>query len=337
MSDKRRLWVVLALLPFAGAWAYALSEPPPPRGTKDPADQKIRAFSLKLKAIGPPQGNLRIIYRSPHQWRAEWAKPPVMERTWIGVCDGKTAWSYVIGDLGPDLRPQVEPTDIRKWDVQRAMKKHDADRVYFTLLSKASVGAWPLADPTRPRWRGEFTFPGVKRVGEEEIDKTQVIVFEAGTPGIALNRWSFGKRDGILRQVVIDLGGRGPLGWRAEAIEINPEIKEGIFTFTPPKGSRVSDETDKLIGDAAPTPEKPVEGTVKRFEGPRVIVSLGPNSGVTKGQILEVFRFEPKPIYLGQLRVAEVREDTAVCEVLKGRKGTPIQAGDRVADKILGQ
>jgi outer membrane lipoprotein-sorting protein len=338
MSDKRRLWMVLALLPFAGAWAYAFSEPPSPKRADNGADRKVRAFSLRLKAVGGPFGNLRIVYKSPHQWRAEWTMPPSLERTTIGVCDGQTAWSYVIGDLGPDLRPRAEPTDIKKWDVQKAIKKHGADRVYLALLSKATGGLAQLADPTHPRWKGEFpAIPDGKRVGEEEVDKTPVTVIEVKAPGISLVRWSFGKKDGILRQEVVDLGGRVPLCWRAEAIEINPEIKEGSFTFTPPKGAGVSDDTDKLIGDADPTSEHPVEGTVRRVEGEKVIVSLGAKSGVTKGQTLEVFRFEPKPIYLGQLRVTEVREETAVCEVLKGRKGTPIQAGDRVVDKILGR
>src|SRR2546421_286603 len=121
MRDKRRLWVVIALLPFAGAWAFALSEPPRPKRTGDATDQQIRA--------------------------------------------------------------------------------------YFFLLSKTTGGVVQLADPTHPRWKGEFpAIPDGKRVGEEEVDKIPVTVIEAEAPGISLFRWSFGKKDGILRQEVFDLG-----------------------------------------------------------------------------------------------------------------------------------
>ncbi len=89
--------------------------------------------------------------------------------------------------------------------------------------------------------------------------------------------------------------------------------------------------------EAKNPPAGDVEGVVKSVEekGGLVTVSLGSDAGVAKGNTLEVFRLNPAK-YLGTLRVVQVTAHEAVAQPV-GRPVAPIQAGDRVASRILGQ
>ena len=64
-------------------------------------------------------------------------------------------------------------------------------------------------------------------------------------------------------------------------------------------------------------------------------ISIGSDAGLTRNQTLEVFRLSPLPKYLGTIRILEVSPNEAVAQPT-GRPSAPLQAGDRVASRILG-
>ncbi|MBV9123710.1 MAG: HEAT repeat domain-containing protein [Planctomycetes bacterium] len=67
-----------------------------------------------------------------------------------------------------------------------------------------------------------------------------------------------------------------------------------------------------------------------------VVVDLGSDAGLLKGNTLEVFRLEPRPLYLGTLHIVDVQAHQAVGRPVSPLKVNAIQKGDRVASKIQG-
>lgn len=67
-----------------------------------------------------------------------------------------------------------------------------------------------------------------------------------------------------------------------------------------------------------------------------VTISIGSDSGINVGHTLEVYRFEPRPEYVGMIRIIDADFHKAVARaVLPLVPGHgPIQKGDRVASKI---
>jgi hypothetical protein len=67
-----------------------------------------------------------------------------------------------------------------------------------------------------------------------------------------------------------------------------------------------------------------------------VTISIGSDSGINIGHTLEVYRFEPRPEYVGMIRIVDADFHRAVgraVQPLVAGHG-PIQKGDRVASKI---
>lgn len=66
-----------------------------------------------------------------------------------------------------------------------------------------------------------------------------------------------------------------------------------------------------------------------------VTINLGSDNGITKGNTLEVYRRQPRPQYVGVLRILEVRPHEAVGRLVQ--RSASIQPGDEVASDILGR
>jgi hypothetical protein len=85
---------------------------------------------------------------------------------------------------------------------------------------------------------------------------------------------------------------------------------------------------------------KAVNGSVEAVEekSGMLKLSVGSDAGLTKGQVLEVYRLEKgaqPAVYLGQVRVVEVTPTTAAAQRLgNGARFGAIQVGDRVSDRI---
>jgi len=93
------------------------------------------------------------------------------------------------------------------------------------------------------------------------------------------------------------------------------------------------------IETVAKPPPEDVEGMVEESD-PRsglVTISIGSDSGVNKGNTLEVYRFKPRPDYVGMIRIVDSRPHQAVGRAILPLRSGPIQKGDRVAAEILGR
>ncbi len=83
-------------------------------------------------------------------------------------------------------------------------------------------------------------------------------------------------------------------------------------------------------------PPEDVKGTIKSTDtSGLVVINLGSDSGLTKGNTLHVYRTAPKPTYVGLLRIQDVRQNEAVGKLVSSARPNLIQVGDEVASKIL--
>jgi hypothetical protein len=96
------------------------------------------------------------------------------------------------------------------------------------------------------------------------------------------------------------------------------------------------------VGDAAKTqtlvrnpPPEDIKGSIKATDvtSGMVTINLGSDSGLNKGNTLEVYRLKPSPQYVGVVRIMDVRPNEAVGKLIL-RRGQ-VQVGDEVASEIL--
>lgn len=107
----------------------------------------------------------------------------------------------------------------------------------------------------------------------------------------------------------------------------------------------LSKEVDRLkIGGslAGATERKPpedVKGIILETDAKNnlVTISIGSDSGISKGNTLEVYRLKPEPKYLGKIRVLEVNHHEAVAKPVAVQRTAMIQKGDTVASTIMDQ
>jgi chromosome segregation ATPase len=82
-------------------------------------------------------------------------------------------------------------------------------------------------------------------------------------------------------------------------------------------------------------PAKEVRGTVTKVDQTGLLVlSVGQDAGLARGNTLEVFRLQPDARYLGQVQIIEVRDKEAVAKKLGDRPKEPIRVGDQVTSRI---
>ena len=79
-----------------------------------------------------------------------------------------------------------------------------------------------------------------------------------------------------------------------------------------------------------------LEGVVKATDAQTgyITISIGSDSGLSKGDTLEVYRLRPDPAYLGIVEVIAVRADQAVAKPAS-RVRSVIQVGDRVSSNVV--
>jgi hypothetical protein len=83
-------------------------------------------------------------------------------------------------------------------------------------------------------------------------------------------------------------------------------------------------------------PPDDVKGTVTSVTPDGLVaISIGSDAGLLKGHTLEVFRTNPKPEYLGQIKLVEVGPHEAVGKILYPQYKKRIQAKDEVASHIV--
>jgi len=81
-------------------------------------------------------------------------------------------------------------------------------------------------------------------------------------------------------------------------------------------------------------PQQNVEGLVKQTDpSGLVVISIGSDAGLARGHTLDVYRYTPSPLYLGQIRLTDVQPNQAVGRPVSRMRSSP-QVGDRVAGNL---
>lgn len=91
------------------------------------------------------------------------------------------------------------------------------------------------------------------------------------------------------------------------------------------------------VGPARRPPQEDVQGVVLESDARAglVTISVGTDAGVNKGNTLEVYRFKPRPEYVGTLTVIDAAFHEAVARPNMPLRSGPIQKGDIVASRIM--
>jgi outer membrane lipoprotein carrier protein len=160
----------------------------------------------------------RIWYRQPSQVRWETISP---EKELLVV--GKdVAWDYIEGEqlaLKYGVTTLLDSKTILKFISGRANIKED-----FTVKTE-----WQGADEVRARWGKGYT---VLQLVPKEPEPGMVMAYVGVEPGT-----------GLLRQVmIVDFYGNGN-ELRLSDVELDIDLAEDMFTFTPPAGTQVEDNT----------------------------------------------------------------------------------------------
>jgi hypothetical protein len=102
--------------------------------------------------------------------------------------------------------------------------------------------------------------------------------------------------------------------------------------------ARIRGEQATQAGSAAknPPPED-LRGRITQTDGELITINLGSDSGLNRGNTMEVFRLTPKPTYVGTLKIMDVRPNEAVGKLVGGVSRGRAQSGDEVASDILGK
>jgi len=83
-------------------------------------------------------------------------------------------------------------------------------------------------------------------------------------------------------------------------------------------------------------PPEDVRGEIREVgaEG-LVAITIGSDQGLLRGHTLEVYRLEPKPQYLGRLRILDVEPQQAVGKLLNPQYNKLVQPKDIVSNRIM--
>jgi hypothetical protein len=78
-----------------------------------------------------------------------------------------------------------------------------------------------------------------------------------------------------------------------------------------------------------------LHGVVKATdEGNLLRLSIGSDAGVRKGERLEIYRLQPKPVYIGRAEILEVAPHESVARLISGKDVRP---GDQVTRQLRGR
>jgi hypothetical protein len=135
------------------------------------------------------------------------------------------------------------------------------------------------------------------------------------------------------RAVASELAAKSAAERNATLLQQVLELKKEVETF------RAGKKVDPGTPAERNPPPKDVEGTVLEVdqENGLLTLSVGSDSGLSKGNTLEVFRLKPEPRYLGTVTIVEVRAHDSVAKPVKPLRRGAIQKGDQVASRILGR
>jgi hypothetical protein len=121
---------------------------------------------------------------------------------------------------------------------------------------------------------------------------------------------------------------------KAERMEARLKDTETELARQRRNGGSGGSGSTTLVSTSNP-PSQSVEGVVTETtqRGDLVRISIGSDAGLVRGNTLDVFRTNPSPQYLGQIRLTDVRANEAVGQPVDKMKA-PVQKGDIVASDV---
>ncbi len=83
-----------------------------------------------------------------------------------------------------------------------------------------------------------------------------------------------------------------------------------------------------------PLPSDLPDGRVLAVQDDLVQISLGENEGLVRGHLLQIYRLDPRPQYVGELRIETVEPNRAIASVVRTYRGAKVASGDTVSGQI---
>jgi hypothetical protein len=119
------------------------------------------------------------------------------------------------------------------------------------------------------------------------------------------------------------------------ATKNNADLRERVGKFSALlRSNGLSDDISQIKGLESPPP---VTGKVKRVDptNRRIEMTIGSDDGLVIGHELNIYRLDPRPEYVGKVKIVEVDPDQAVASVV-GRtyQGKKIKEGDIVSSTL---
>jgi hypothetical protein len=141
--------------------------------------------------------------------------------------------------------------------------------------------------------------------------------------------------------VLVDGEAKAPHG-RRKTLRLNFKRVDGKAVFVPPaewvyrlSKRDVPAQRKKERPEPAHEGDRDLRGKILKAEGKHLLLSVGSDDGVRRGEKLEVFRLRPQPVYLGRVEILEVTPHSSVARpVAPFARGDSPRAGDEVARQI---
>jgi hypothetical protein len=240
--------------------------------------------------------------------------------------------------------------DLEMWAERRAWAEGMARRGYMTWAQAEAMWSKPAPGPMADKIRKALDRPITITAKDEPLSR--VLNTLSKDTGLTIQVAVVGIRDLPVTGKLENIPLGAALQWLEDAV---PDCRVVVRDYglllanrdsLPPRALLLNDfwkggtEGATRVEGKNPPPEN-VEGVVNSVDSSSglVTISIGSDAGLRKGHTLEVFRLPADPKqskYLGTLRILEVSAKEAVGQLV-GRATAPLQSGDRVASKILGQ
>jgi hypothetical protein len=169
----------------------------------------------------------------------------------------------------------------------------------------------------------------------EEVKALQGLVNQREDKLVELDKQAKDFRE---RAVAAEIAYRTAQGQNQRLLETNETLVKDLEREKAKGVGTASTGGASTTATLKPPPED-VEGVVLDSDPKTglVTISIGSDSGISKGNTLEIFRYHPKPDYVGMIRIVDARPHEAVGRAIMPLRSGPIQKGDRVASTILGR
>jgi len=120
--------------------------------------------------------------------------------------------------------------------------------------------------------------------------------------------------------------------FQERAEKLATQLKELLPDAKPTEGPKKSKSVEPPKKGEAPPVEK--RGEIRDLKDGLAVISIGSDSGLERGQKLDVFRLKPAPKYLGTITIVDLKAKSAVGKISPATDKVTIEIGDEVSSKL---